>query len=159
MLNAINQTGNVDILLNTKVNKLNTDGTKIVSIETITLGNSNPTLINSNNFILAVSPKDIIKLTKNLINQVFGPNTELIASSSSYNNNIPIIFHWDTKINLEKVWGFPKSNWGIAFIILSDYMDFSDHRSKTVISTCITLPNSLSNVLNKPEILFDFILP
>ena len=150
MLNAINQTGNVDILLNTEVNKLNTDIalTKISSIEATTLGNSNPTIINSNNFILAVAPKDIIKLTPN-INQVFGPNTELIATGSSYNNYIPIIFHWDTKINLDKVWGFPKSNWGIAFIILSDYMYFSDDRSLTVISTCITLPNSISSVLNK----------
>ena len=146
MVNSINNTGNITFLLNTEVTKLNIHSNKITSIEL--LSDMNQSVINSSNFILAISPKDIIKLTKDITN-VFGPNTQLIASYNSYNNNIPIIFHWDTKINLEKIWGFPKSDWGIAFIILSDYMNFYDDRSKTVISTCITLPNNLSSILNK----------
>ena len=146
IVKALNDTSNVTILLNTEVSKLNITDNKINSIDLIS-GN-NYTTLTSSNFILAISPKDIIKVTKNMPN-IFGPNTELISLYSSYNNNIPIIFHWNYKINLEKIWGFPKSNWGIAFIILSDYMNFSDDRSKTVISTCITLPNDLSTFLNK----------
>lgn len=146
ILKAIKETGNVDILLNTEVVKLNTDSNKINTIEILT--GKTISSITSNNFILAIPPKNIIKLTKDIPN-VFGLNTELIAYGSSYNNDIPIIFHWDNKINLDKIWGFPKSDWGIAFIILSNYMDFSDDRSQTVISTCITLPNNLSSVLNK----------
>ena len=146
ILKAIKETSNVDILLNTEVVKLNTDSNKINTIEILT--SKTKSSINSDNFILAIPPKNIIKLTKGIPN-VFGENTELIASGSSYNNNIPIIFHWDSEIKLDKIWGFPKSDWGIAFIILSNYMNFSDDRSKTVISTCITLTNNLSSVLNK----------
>jgi hypothetical protein len=56
---------------------------------------------------------------------------------------------------LKKIWGFPATSWGVAYIVLSDYMDFEDKRSQTVISTIITRndiseyngkkPNEISN--------------
>lgn len=59
-----------------------------------------------------------------------------------YRIYIPITFHWNTKLNLKKIYGFPRSEWGIAFVVLTDYMVLQEQDSKTVISTAITITNS-----------------
>ena len=43
--------------------------------------------------------------------------------------------------------GYPRTSWGVGNIVLSDYMDFNDPRSKTVISTVITMPDRPSDQL------------
>jgi protoporphyrinogen oxidase len=144
MLKSLMSTNNVEIMLNTEVLKLNRLDNNIISIDT------NKGIIQSTNYILAVCPKDIFNiLSINSLQDNFGPNLKLITENNSYNNYISIIFHFNTKLNLENIWGFPKSEWGIAFIILSNYMDFEDSRSQTVISTCITLPNIISSFSKK----------
>jgi hypothetical protein len=60
-----------------------------------------------------------------------------------------VTYHWNKKLKLKKVFGIPNSEWGVAFIILSDYMNFGDDRSKTVISTCLTFRDVKSKVTNK----------
>lgn len=68
---------------------------------------------------------------------------------SSYNTYIPITFHWHQKITLSKIWGFPKDDWGIAFIVLSDYMTDIETEYNFVISTCITKIDAKSSILGK----------
>ena len=50
---------------------------------------------------------------------------------------------------MPKIYGFPKTSWGIAYIVLSDYMSFNEASSKTVISAAITITDKRSNTINK----------
>lgn len=71
---------------------------------------------------------------------------------NKYINDIPVSFHWNKLLKLPKVWGFPKTEWGVAFIVLSDYMDADnnfDNKRNTVITTCITIQDKKSNVTGK----------
>ena len=146
--NAINSTNNVTTSLNTTISKL-TYNNKSGTISNVITDKG--TTIYGNKFILAVSPKDIISILNNseqIIKTSFG-ELENWVNYNSYINDIPITFHWKTKLDIPKIWGFPASDWGIAFIILTDYMDFEDPNSKTVISTCITYLDKPSKFLNK----------
>ena len=62
---------------------------------------------------------------------------------------MPITFHWKKKIDLPKIYGFPKTSWGLAFIVLSDYMDMSNEPIKTLISSAITITNKKSEKTGK----------
>jgi hypothetical protein len=70
------------------------------------------------------------------------------AKKNSYITDIPLSFHWNTKLSLPPVWGFPKTDWGLAFIIVSDYMN-ADNNDGTVISTCSTFQDAKSSVTGK----------
>lgn len=146
------KTNNVDIFLNTEVVRLNH---KNDVIDTITINKDDKILdIKGLNYIIAIPPKHLMELLNNSNNNIknaFGNFNELKewSSKTEYLTYIPIIFHWNKKIKIKPVWGIPKSSWGIAFIVLSDYMDFDNPESKTVISTCITLPHGKSGYLNK----------
>ena len=71
------------------------------------------------------------------------------SKKTDYIEYISITFHWDSKLDLAKVYGFPKSDWGVSFIVLSDYMKFQEKESKTVISTAVTIVDSKSAHINK----------
>jgi len=95
-------------------------------------------------------PYSITKLlikNKNILN-AFGRDFIDWSIKTNYITYIPVVFHWKTKLQLEKIWGFPESDWGIGHIVLSDYMNFNDSRSQTVISSLITRQNK-SQYLNK----------
>lgn len=144
--------------------------TILLNHEVISISKSNENLINSINvldkisnktniysgtkYILAIPPKPLYKLLSNSssINNAFGEIDSLLSWSqyNSYFDYIPITCHWKNKIELKKIWGFPASDWGLAFIILSNYMEFNDPKDyKTVISTCITFTDKKSLVTNK----------
>ncbi len=82
---------------------------------------------------------------------IFGPYSQLQqwTKDTKYFTYIPITYHWNKKLKLPKIWGFPASDWGVAFIVLSDYMYFDNPLSKTVITTCISLPKRKSSFINK----------
>jgi hypothetical protein len=104
-----------------------------------------------NKYILAIPPKPIYKLLLNspLVSNAFG-DLKNWSQNNSYFDYIPITCHWKDKIELNNVWGFPASDWGLAFIILSNYMEFnSPNDYKTVISTCITFTDRKSSFTNK----------
>lgn len=149
---ALLNTNNVDIFLDTEVTKLSSKGNYI---DTITINKDGKTIdIKGENYILAIPPMHLVKLFENCNNDIkntFGDYNELAkwSNKTEYLTYIPIIFHWDNKIKLQTIWGMPSSAWGIAFIVLTDYMDFEDFRSKTVITTCITLPDNKSDFINK----------
>lgn len=91
--------------------------------------------------LLTIPPRPFLELMRNtnLYNydamKVWGVPLEEWVEKVSYNNYVPISFHWKERLSLPKVWGFPKTEWGIAFIVLTDYMKDLEG---TVISTCIT---------------------
>ena len=136
----------VDIYLDSESIQIdvNKDDNKIISLST------NENIFFGEKFIFAIPPINISNLfEKNKINSGFKEDFEVWSNNTNYITYIPVIFHWNTKINIKKVWwGYPESSWGVGHIILSDYMDFKDSRSKTVISCIISKPNK-SDFLHK----------
>ena len=68
---------------------------------------------------------------------------------TAYIDYISVSFHWDKKLELPKIYGFPKSSWGVAFVVLSNYMSFEQDVSKTVISAAVTISDVKSKNNNK----------
>lgn len=148
---------NVDFLLETTVEKLqiNTyeEGTTIRSVNCKYQGKDIEIL--GDKFIIATPPTNLVKILENSHNEEiqksFGDFEKLKVWSrdTDYIDYISVIFHWDTKLDLEKIYGFPKTEWGVAFVVLSDYIQFAESQSKTVISTSITISNMPSSKINK----------
>lgn len=161
---ACKDTGNVDFMLSTSVTTLVlTEGSNnILSCTTDT----NQTIY-GDAFVLAIPPKPLIQLLQRSNLQYTFDNLDYLSNwskESSYNNYVSITYHWNTKLDLPKIWGFPKTEWGVAFIVLSDYMTFDDDRSKTVISSCITifdkpfkglLPNQVDNEQQLKQLVYE----
>lgn len=147
---ALLKTGKVDIMLNTSVIKINENNDKITDL--IVSQNGQNEKITANNYILTIPPKPLLNLLdqSNMTN-IFTNENKMIKweENSRYLVYIPIVFHWDKKIDLPKIWGFPATDWGIAFIVLSDYMNFQNSSSKTVITTAITITNRVSKYTKK----------
>jgi protoporphyrinogen oxidase len=146
------QKRNVSILLNTNVETIE----KINNVFTVNVKNNNKNEIfeqySCNKVIIAAAPLELIKIlekSNNLIKNAFGKYDELKcwAESTNYNIYIQITFHWNEQLKLDKVYGFPASEWGVAFITLSDYMKFEE--SKTVMSTAVTITDKKSNFSKK----------
>jgi hypothetical protein len=148
---------NIDILLNHDVIKLNKSNNIIVSVDIKDIISLNNYKLNGKNFIFTTPPKPMINLLKksNGCENAFGEIKlfEKWGLQNSYFDYIPITLHWNNKIKLPKIQGFPSSDWGLAFIVLSNYMEFKDNielkNSKTVISTCITFPENISKKIKK----------
>ena len=135
---------NVDIFLNSEVKKININNDLITNVTT------DKYIFNADNFIFAIPPININKLFyNNNIDSGFKKDFGIWSENTNYITFIPVIFHWDTKINIKKLWGYPQTSWGIGHIVMTDYMDFEDNRSKTVISTTITIVLNKSEYLNK----------
>ena len=114
--------------------------------------------VKAKKIVMCIPPKPLEKILSNsdIYKDSFGIFTEFKnwVNKSTYANYIPVIFHWKNSdeinnINLANIWGFPKTEWGIAFIVLSNYMNFEDDRSKLVISTCITKTDTVSSFTGK----------
>ena len=144
---------NVDILLNTTVTKLEGNIDKISYIKVYNKTTDTYFNLSADKFVMCIPPKHLLKLllSNNIYSNSFGDIQSFTnwVYKSSYTNYIPITFHWDRYIKLGNIWGFPKTEWGIAFIVLSNYMNFNDKRSQVVISTCVTKPDSNSLFINK----------
>ena len=150
------ETGRVTIKSNITVEEIqSTIDNKITSL-TIQEGQSRKIIqIPANTkVILAIPPRPLTQILNNSgakEKNAFFPIKEMLSWEQSvrYLTYIPIVFHFNRRLNLPKVWGFPASDWGIAFIVMTDYMDFKNINSKTVISCCISKPNSRSSATGK----------
>jgi hypothetical protein len=109
--------------------------------------NDRPIVCGCNNIILACPPQDVQRILSahGELGAAFGPNFERFQEETQYLPYISVIFHWRSEITVPKIWGYPRTAWGVGNIVLSDYMDFNDPRSKTVISTVITMPDAPSD--------------
>jgi hypothetical protein len=108
---------------------------------------SKPVVCGCNRIILACPPQEVqhILNAHPELGAAFGPDFDRFQHETQYLPYISVIFHWGTKIEVPKVWGYPRTAWGVGNIVLSDYMDFNDPRSRTVISTVITMPDAPSD--------------
>lgn len=137
------------------------NGIEIMTNKTVekiekTYGLINTVVLNSgekircNSVVLATPPQSFISILENSsLLDSFGSNLNIYSENTSYITYISSTLHWDKKLDLSKIYGFPRSEWGIAFIILSNYMTFEEKYSKTVISCSITYSDILSSRLGK----------
>jgi hypothetical protein len=96
-------------------------------------------VITGSRLVLCIPPNHFSNMTSGM---------QSWAEKNSYITDIPISFHWNAKLSLPKVWGFPKTDWGLAFIVVSDYMN-ADNNDGTVISTCSTFQDRKSSFTGK----------
>lgn len=152
------KTGFVKIKVNHEVTVINKNKDNIIdNIVVLDRSNLNQSEIKGGKYIITVPPKPLVKLLKNSkVENAFGNINELQKWSdlNSYFDYLPITMHWNYVVDLPKIQGLPLSEWGIAFVILTNYMKFEGsleekENSKTVISTCITFPERKSTFTNK----------
>jgi len=100
--------------------------------------------------ILACPPQEVQHILNAHANlgAAFGPEFDRFQHQTQYLPYISVIFHWNKKLTVPKVWGYPRTAWGVGNIVLSDYMDFNDPRSNTVISAVVTMPDTPSDHLH-----------
>lgn len=140
------QTKNITIMKDAKIISL-TGSNKQVNSILVKTNNKTLNIPIKNKLVLCIPPYDILQIIKkSKYNNAFGKNFEEWAIFNNYDNYISISFHWNKTLKLPKIWGFPRNEWGIAFIILSDYMKMKNH---TLISTAVTFPNVKSSRINK----------
>jgi hypothetical protein len=137
----------VDFYLNSEVTGVQTNNNVNEEIQFVYINskdNSKRQSIYGKKFIFAIPPKNLNEIiTTNNLKHNWG-NLQKFANDTAYIDYISVSFHWDTHLPLPKVYGFPKSDWGVAFIVLTDYMKFDEKESKTVISTAITITDKIS---------------
>ena len=139
---------NIDFKMNTTITDID-DSNNIIKINS-----SNNNSFYAKKVILAIPPNNlntIIEKSSKNIKQKFNTNLKVYAEETEYIENISIIFHWNFKLNLDKkIYGFhSNTNWGVGAIVLSDYMNFKEKNSKTVISCIITINDVKSKNINK----------
>jgi len=148
---------NVHFMLSSEVIEFthNQENNRILSCDVVNKYDQNKkkfTVI-GDQFVVALPPKSITKIIKKRtsIRDAFGDYKEFDkwANETNYIPYISVAFHWDTKLNLAKTYGFPKSDWGVSSIVLSDYMTFQEKSSKTVISSAVTVIDNKSKHNNK----------
>ena len=100
--------------------------------------------------IMACPPQEVQRIltSHNELGAAFGAELDHFQQETQYMPYSSVIFHWKSALKVPKIWGYPRTSWGVGNIVLSDYMDFNDPRSRTVISTVITMPNHPSDHLN-----------
>jgi hypothetical protein len=143
----------IEILLDTDVQKINLDEKDNLKSVTI-IKNNNEIEIIADKIVLAMPPESflsILEKSNSLVQNTFKNFEDFknYSEKTSYIDYISLTFHWNVKLNLSKVYGFPKSEWGIVFIVLTDYMKFEENISQTVISCAITIPDVTSKSLGK----------
>jgi hypothetical protein len=135
---------NVKILLNSQVIKIDVENNNVSKL--IIIENGIQKEIIGNKYVLSIPPKpfyDLISSNPKTENN-FGNNKEIQKwkVKNSYFDYITLTFHYKNDVTLPKLNGFPRTPWGIGFVILSNFMNFkTDEPSKTVISICITMLN------------------
>jgi hypothetical protein len=138
----------VDFKFNTKITSIQLKDNLIDNIKT-----ENDEKISGDCFVIATPPSNLVELldSNKTIQQSFGDFNTLKkwANDTRYIEYISATFHWDVELNLSKIWGFPKTEWGVAFVVLSDYIKFQEPCSKTVISLAVTIHDVKSSRLNK----------
>lgn len=127
----LEQSGYVDIVLQSKVARLDVDKDRITGVHVLTPNGIK--VYNGVNYILAIPPSNLLDIIKTS-NLPYTPDFEIWTNGVHYNDYISLTFHYNRKLELPHIYGFPKSDWGLAYIVLSDYMYFEEADSQTVIS-------------------------
>lgn len=137
---------NVELMLEHDVVHLsyNKETNRVHSVWVVDKKNHNTIEIKCHNVVLATPPHAIAGVLKNcddMVKNSFMPYPKLLkfVENTDYNQYISLTFHWDTKQeNVSYVHGFPTGEWGVIFIVLTDYMDMTNEYSKTLVSCCVS---------------------
>ncbi|QKF93726.1 pyridine nucleotide-disulfide oxidoreductase class-II [Fadolivirus algeromassiliense] len=147
---ALVKTNKVTIMFNTEI--LNINESKNSNINHIVAKENGQYIdIQAKQYIFAIPPMPMLNIIKNSSNQnMFGDFDKLTKweRDSRYLVYIPINFHWDTKVKLEHIPGITESDYGIVYMVMTDYMDFNDNRSKTVITCTVKITDRISSFNN-----------
>jgi hypothetical protein len=109
-----------------------------------------PTRVSGKHFIFAMPPVQIRNVfNENHLKTGFHNDFDQWATDTNYIPYIPVVFHWNHRFPIKRAWGYPQTSWGVGYIVMSDYMDFQDVRSKTVISSLVSMVDHPSEVLGK----------
>ena len=130
----------VEIQLNTTINDILLHNNQVYC-----LIDQNNKKYFANQYIFAIPPYTLAQISSKNLQSILPNNFKQYAVNTNYEKYIGITFHWNHKLKLKKIWGFPQSEWGVAFINLSDYMDIDTQ----IISSVITISNKKSIELNK----------
>ena len=148
----------VEFSLNIEIEDIKIDNGKIENIK-IRRGNDN-FIINGDKYVFAIPPKNLNEIVKKYDIKNDWGDLERFSKETEYIDYISVTFHWNKKLELNKIYGFPKTEWGLAYIVLTDYMEFKEENSKTVISSAVTITdrksknnNKTANECNKEELL------
>ena len=141
-------------MLNTSVESIGFDSGYANSVTVKRDSSNNPLEIYSNLIILATPPQSFLPILKRSSSEIQNSfmdidRLEKYSENTSYMTYISLTFHWDKQLDLPSVYGFPKSEWGVAFIVLSDYMSFDQSSSITVITCTITITDFISSFTGK----------
>ena len=139
----------VDIRLSTTVYNLLYNDNRVIGI------NTNNGVFYGKNIILAIPPSAIQQIAPNTFK-----NLQYIVKNNSYIDYVSVVYKWNTKLKLPKIHGFPTNDWGVVFIVLSDYFSNemrvsgakkSDEKrsNETLISATAYNLNTLSKYTNK----------
>ena len=131
--------------------QLNADVKEIISkddkIEAIILNNGNK--IVGDKFIFAIPPANFLSI--NGLKEAFNLKDDYIQKTE-YSEYISISFHWDFKLDLEehiKISNIKTEWYLITANMSSDFMNFKEPKSKTVISCAIVLTDVKGRYTNK----------
>jgi hypothetical protein len=132
----------LDFKENTSIMSNGDNKTTFITVNGINKQTNQLFTFKGSHLIFAIPPKNLEKIVK--VDSTW-------VNMTNYGNYIPMSFTWSTKQKIkESKWGMPMSNWGIAYIILSDY--FKDYKTKTLISTVITMPDKIGKYSKKKAI-------
>lgn len=150
----LQQQPNVEILLGHDVIHLSyqEELNQVQSLWVFDKKNHNTIEIKCNHVVLAVPPHAIARILGNCsdpIRNSFMPYSRLLrfVQHTNYLPYLSITFHWTTKQEISKRHGFPTGEWGVIYIVLSDYME--ETYSKTLLSCCLSYLDRKSSVTGK----------
>jgi uncharacterized protein with NAD-binding domain and iron-sulfur cluster len=138
---------NVEFYLDTTIKQISVKENNIDSLE---VSHDNYLeIIKGDKYIFAIPPQNLYNLMSDFSLSHSWGDLKNFSQETAYIDYLSVSFHWNKKLSLNKVYGFPKSSWGVAFVVLSDYMTFNESDSKTVISAAVTISNRKSKNNNK----------
>jgi hypothetical protein len=112
--------------------------------------------VTGKNYIFAIPPLSLCRILEKCndvqVRNAFGDFNDLYNYSikTNYIDYFPITFHWNTKLNIPSIYGgFTDTDWDLVYIVSSDYTEFAESNSKTVISCVLTNLNKKSKTTDK----------
>jgi len=126
---AIESTGNVSFRLESTVQRI------ILSEEIVSGIQINGEIIPCDHVLLCVPPNAVSSILT--ASGIQSPAITRLTEKSSYDVYLSATFHWDTRIDIPDVWGFPSSDWGLISIPVSAY--YTNETSSVISTTCFYL--------------------
>ncbi len=100
--------------------------------------------------ILAIPPENVSGLAQKVpsLSQAFPLQIwEPLAQRTKYVEYLSLTYQWNNKFPLKRVHGFPRTTWGIVFIVQSDYTHFEG--DPLVITSAITVHDQKGTKIGK----------